>query len=64
MLYCFSECWNEDIYGSFGLIFYGFWCLKFFLYMEDIVKFLEFLFEFLFGNNIKYLLLELRFFEL
>lgn len=32
--------------------------------MEDIVKFLEFLFEFLFGNNIKYLLLELRFFEL
>lgn len=46
VLYCSSECQNEDTHGSSGLTSHGFWCSKFLSYMEDTAKLSELPFEF------------------
>lgn len=48
VLYCSSECQNEDTHASSGLNSHGFWCSKFLSYMEDTAKLSEFPFEFSF----------------
>lgn len=46
VLYCSTECQNEDTHASSGLNSHGFWCSKFLSYMEDAAKLSELPFEF------------------